>query len=515
MTSSRQAHSPTSSTGLLAFTALLVAACSPDEPVDPRGALVGIGAVIDQTGSVARPAWRDAAELAIEHANEGLALAGGLDDLVFALRFSDSTSIPSVASERAARLVREHGVVGIVSDTTTDTVAIGAAMYDSDPDNDLGVPLVCMACASPELNDPLAAHPSLVTQRTLRDRDGWIFRAAADANPESIALLNAAYELAEGGDLNRDGTWKIAVYVIDDELGNAYFESIRRARDRLYPRSNPDGSLRDEGLQLEIVRHPANIDANTYDWQSDLARLVDERNEEPQVNPLELATGEPIPEVVFDGRPDTIIEVTAPLFAASITRAYLEAGDVASAIRFLHHHNWRHDTTLVKLITLDIEGQEGISHAPLDNCDSSGAIFQDAFLERGASDVGLWDAHTYDATMSLQLAVLIAVVENGLTDPSQVTGDQVRAALPKTAGGPDAVPVVAGPAGFAAAVEAIRAGRAIDYVGASGPVDFDAEGNVRNDFVRYRLVGARFETELVYGCVADPETCATRAEVCD
>lgn len=508
--------SPQTRRSCLACAALMLSlGCSADEPADPRGSLVAIGAVIDQTGAVARPAWRDATEMAVEHANEGLALAGGLADLAFVLRFSDSTSVPRVAATRAARLVRERGVVGIVSDTTTDTVAIGASMYDADPDNDLAVPLVCMACASPELNDPLAAHPNLVTQRTLRDRDSWIFRTAADANPESIALLNAAHELGVGGDVNRDGTWKIAVYVIDDDLGNAYFESIRRARDRLYPRSNPDGTLRADGLQLEIVRHPPAVDANTYDWQSDLARLVDERNESPGVNPLMLRTGEPIPDVIFDGRPDTIIEVTAPLFAASITRAYLEAGDAVRNIQFLHHHNWRHDTTLIKLVTLNLENQGGISHATLDNCESSGTIFRDAFLARGAPQIGLWDAQAYDATMSLQLAAVIAIVDNGLVRPSDVTGAQIKAALPRVAGGPDAEPVVAGPAGFAAAVEAIRAGRAIDYVGASGPVDFDANGNVRNDFVRYRLEGTRFETELVYGCVADPETCATRSEVCE
>jgi hypothetical protein len=485
---------------------VLLLACAPDQPPDPQGAVVGIGAVIDQTGSLARPAWRDSAELAIEHANAGLERAGGWNDLVFVLRFSDSTNDPEIAAQRASALVRDRGAVAIVTDTSTDAVGIGSAQYDTDETNDLDVPIVCMGCPSPELNDPFAADANVVVQRALRDREGWIFRTSASSDPEATALLNAAYEI---GDRNGDGTRKVAIFVIDDDFGNAFFESIQEARDRNFPRVDRDGNFLADGIQLEIVRHDPDVDANTYDWQSDLARLVDNRNEEPEVNPLMIMTGEPIPDVILDGEPDVIMEVTFPLFAASMTRAYLEDAD--GSIPFLHHHNWRHDTTLVKLVTLDIEGQSGISHAVLANCESSGAIFSQAIIARTGT-VGIWDAQTYDAVMAIQLAVLIAMQDDG--DPRAITGERIRAALPLVSaeGG---VEITTGPEGFATAVEAIRNGEPIDYLGASGPVDFDENGDVRNDFVRYRVSASSFETELVYGCVSDPDTCAPIENTCD
>ncbi|AKF04747.1 hypothetical protein [Sandaracinus amylolyticus] len=492
----------------------LALGCAPDDATRAGPNVVTIGAVIDQTGSNARPQWRDAAELAIAHANRGLELAGGHRDLRFELRFSDSSGVPRVAMDRALAMTRDHAVAGLITDTTEDVLAIAGTQYDPEVD-DVGVPIVCMACTSPELGDPIAADPDFVRQQAMRDRDHWVWRTAADSDPEAVALLHAARALGDRGDTNGDGVWKVAFYVVDDEFGNGFFEGIQRARDRSYPLIDPTGDFIRGGLRLEIVRHAPDIDANTHRWDADLAALTDDRNEEPEVNPGVSRPGEPLPDFVIDGEPDAIVEITFPLFAASITRAYVQAGDEVRAMPFLHHHNWRHETTLVRLVGFDTDGQEGVSHAVLDNCQTSGRTFAESMRDEVGHEAGIWDAQTYDAAMALMLATLIAIEETDPATNAQVEGTAVRDALARVSSGDAAATtIVAGPEGFAEAVRAIRDGTPIEYEGASGPVDFDAAGDVRNNFVHYRVEGARFVDQRTFGCVADPEGCAVVEGAC-
>ena len=483
-----------------------------DEPAT-SGRLVPLGAVIDQTGALARPSWRASAFLAIDHANAGLKAAGGFEDLALRLAFSDSVGNDKVALKRAVRLVAEEGVRGIVTDTTSNALALMATQYDVDPANDLAVPLICMACTSPDFGNRRAFDGDPVLQASLRDTEHWSYRTTADSDPEALALLNAARALGNGGDLNGDGTWKLAIYLNRAESG--FLDSIRRARDTHFPLIDGSGRLLREGLRLEVVGHDSEVDANTHDWSREVRRLVDGINEEPELNPGLQRPGEPIPDEVYDGRPDVVIEVTFPLFAASLTRAYVQAGEEVSDISFIHHHSWRHDTTVVKLRAVNIQGHEGVSHAVLDNCDSSGGIFRQALLERTGRLPGIWDAHTYDATMVLALATLVAAARDDGDDPSALTGTQIRDALRTLVMPPaGAVLVTAGAQGFADAVAAVRNGQPIDYLGASGPVDFDPDGNVRNNFVRFRYEGYDFNDQATFDCVGDPAKCPLVERTC-
>jgi hypothetical protein len=470
--------------GAALLTGALAAACGGDESAG-SGRTVVLGAVIDQTGSIARPAWKAAVELAIDDANAGLRQAGGYHDLVFELGFTDSTNDPTVALMRGTELVRIDAAKGLVADTSADDIELNRTHYDDDPNNDLGVPIICMACTSPSINNAGAADPAdLVKTNTWRNAMGWNFRTSADSDPEAVALLNAAHGLGNAGDTNSDGKWKISVYAIDDAYGNGFFAGFERGRDANYP-----------GLILEKVNHPRQVDANTHDWAGDLSKLTDDRNEQT---------------AAVDGRPDAIVEVTFPLFAASITRSYIDAGNTVAAIPFLHHHNWRHDQTLVKLQSVDIDGHIGVSHAVLDNCEQSGQTFRSALLARTGKKPGFWDAQAYDAMMSLALATVIALHTGGLTDPIGLVGAQLRDAMPaiSRAGGEK---IYAGAAEFARAVAAIRAGGAIDYEGPSGPLDFDALGNVRNKFVLFEVVANDFTDKEAYDCVADLASCPTVA----
>jgi branched-chain amino acid transport system substrate-binding protein len=64
--------------------------------------------------------------------------------------------------------------------------------------------------------------------------------------------------------------------------------------------------------------------------------------------------------------------------------------------------------------------------------------------------------------------------------------------------------VHAGREGVARAVAALREGKKINYEGASGPMDFDVNGNVKNVLQRYRAEDGDFTTVESFDCVTDP-----------
>ncbi len=474
---------------------VVLAGCgSGDKSVPPN---VSFGLIIDLTGSIAHPQWNDAAAIAIGHANDGLDLAGDDRDIRFGLRLADSQNLSKITVDRAGDLIG-RGSKAVVVDTSENAVANLRTVYDTDTNNDIAVPVICIACTSPELGDPAATVPNRAEESALRNEQRWGFRTSTSSDAEAMLLLKIARGMGDRGDVNGDAINKLGLEIVKDLDGTGFLRGIEKARPAIYPQ-----------LIVEVVRHSPEIDVDAHDWNDDLVRLTNDRNEE--------RSG------AVDGPADVILEATYPLYAASLTRAYLEAG--AQDTPFLHHHNWRHDQTLIKLSTFDIEGHEGVSHAIVDNCDTSGTTFWRAIEERTGRGPSLFDAQTYDAVMLLALAAVVAIEEHGVT-PQDLSPGQLRDALQTLsaipAGDPrfDAtleasrVPVDAGAEGFKLAVETIRGGLPIDYVGASGPVDFDEYGNVGGNFVRYRVEQGRFVDVVTYECLVDPAECPASTKLC-
>jgi ABC-type branched-subunit amino acid transport system substrate-binding protein len=468
--------------------------------------------VLDQTGPLANESWKDSALLAVEQANAGLKLAGGFHDALFGMVVADSISDPEVTLLRGQKLIAD-GAVAIITDTGEDALALTATQYDASSKNDLGVPVICTGCTSPKLGDPFASHFDEVRQKSYRDRELWGYRTSADSIPEAKALLTAIESRGSKGDINHDGRWKIALYVIDDDFGNGFVEGFKAARDELFPWVDIKNVLSCErgaisafcntGLRIEVIRHPPGVDANSYNWSDDLTLLLDEFNDAPTDNP-----GQPISK---DGEPDYIVEATFPLFAAGFTRAHVDANE---ATPLFHTHNWRHFQTLVKLLNTDVDGHAGVSHAVLDNCDEAGRPFASALFAKTGRGPGLWDAQHYDATMVTMLASLVAISDMSTPNASKLKGVQVRDALSRVSDkSAEAVKVTGGAEGFADAVKAIRKGLPIDYVGASGPVDFDENGNVKNDFVSFEVVRGLFVDRITHDCTGDVD-CSPKKGAC-
>lgn len=122
-----------------------------------------------------------------------------------------------------------------------------------------------------------------------------------------------------------------------------------------------------------------------------------------------------------------------------------------------------------------VDGVEGT--APIVEPDTpTFNIYAADYTATFADDVGIFGGNQYDAAALLVLAIEAA----GTTD-----GPAVRDALFQVSR-PDGSDPFFGPGDLGQALTRIREGSGIDYEGASGPVDFDARGDVVSDYETWR-----------------------------
>lgn len=166
---------------------------------------------------------------------------------------------------------------------------------------------------------------------------------------------------------------------------------------------------------------------------------------------------------IFEKDPDVIINAAYPTDITVILKQWYQmdlggnwlGAEVAKA------------PTLPKTLGYNIYGGfEGVSTALPDN--DSREIFDQAWTkEYGEAEQSVFSAHAYDGTMIAALAIEKA---GTATDTAAI-----RDAIKKVANPPGEIVTVNE---FAKAKELIAAGKEIQYVGASGPVDFDQHGDV-------------------------------------
>ena len=110
--------------------------------------------------------------------------------------------------------------------------------------------------------------------------------------------------------------------------------------------------------------------------------------------------------------------------------------------------------------------------------------------------------HTqYDAVMVLGLAMNIAKDLNGPAIKDAMR--QVHAA--------NGTPVGTGPAEYRKAIDLIKAGRPIKYHGATGPIEFDANGDVTGPALVWKITGGKIETDRVIS-IEEMQTLFKRVE---
>ena len=141
----------------------------------------------------------------------------------------------------------------------------------------------------------------------------------------------------------------------------------------------------------------------------------------------------------------------------------------------------------------------------MDNAQVAGPhvdAFNNAFQVKWGTDSKGPGVHTqYDAVMVLGLAMNIA---------KDLTGPSIREAVRKvhTPGG---TPVGTGPAEYRKALELIKAGKPIKYYGATGPVEFDVNGDVTGPALVWKITGGKIETDRIIS-IEDMQALTKRVE---
>jgi branched-chain amino acid transport system substrate-binding protein len=79
-----------------------------------------------------------------------------------------------------------------------------------------------------------------------------------------------------------------------------------------------------------------------------------------------------------------------------------------------------------------------------------------------------------------------------------LTGPSIRDAI-RRVHTPGGTPVGTGPAEFKKALELIRAGRPIKYSGATGPIEFDANGDVSGPALVWKINNGQIVTDRTIG----------------
>lgn len=277
--------------------------------------------------------------------------------------------------------------------------------------------------------------------------------------------------------MNGDGKVKIAVYNGDETFGNSAANDVITLARQL--QTSP-------AVLIEQRRHPANADPNTYDWAADLEMLTNERNE---------------PTNVADAVPDFIVAATFAQYYIPIIKTWRVSGFDRRVKRMAHFHTFRIQSAGNALGAYG-NGQEGVSHVLLDN-EESGEIFARDYQAAFGHTPRYRDSHYYDNALSLMLATWRAA--RALPDPLAVTGAEVRDALPGLAD-TNAGIVRPGVAAITAGIKTLDAGGTINYEGASGPLDYDANQNIKNRLAHYRLVDGQYVDVTRYDCVKASDT---------
>ena len=437
----------------------------------PKTSTILIGQVLDRTGSIATPSWADSIRLAVGTANQALKQAGHLE-LRFEIADANSGNAPDMSRAGAQQLVK-RGVKALITDSSQDDIAIGMLSYDGDASHALDVPVVCMACTSPQINKPEATDNDPVKQAALRNGNGWNFRTTMSDAYQAHLLAHLLTSGGKNGDVNGDGHFKLSIYASDDPYGHGFSESLKKDVMDLVA----DASV-------EQIFHNVKATPAEYPWASDVAKLTDKHNESTGKN---------------DGLPDAVVVISFPKFEISFTKAYLDSG---SKVRLVHTHNFR-AARVLEVLSVAVDGQEGTSQAVLSDGDSARLFTEDLKALTGQVPA-FRDATAYDAAMTVMLATMWAAKHNGLADPALVSGAMVRDSM-RAINDQNGEPVAAGAAGFLRALQLIEQGKPINYQGASGPCDYDEHGNVVAQLARFRVAHGQFVDVEKFDCLHDAQ----------
>jgi branched-chain amino acid transport system substrate-binding protein len=455
---------------LIVGAVVLALGCTTTEDEDsmPPDA-IRIAALVDQTGTSASLAFSGTIRLAFNQMNEGLRMSTQ-SSVQFGLLLRDTASKSAQAVRQAEDAVMNFGARALITEISADTIAVNALNYREWP---LAVPVNCFACSSSFINNPMATDADPLKQIAERDEKNYLHRLFMNSKYEAAVQMRVAMSRGNNGDINGDGRFKVDLIATDDPYGKGWESALRMKMQEMHP----------EDSSVEVMYVDPRVNDTSYNWNTDLSKLVDKRNE--------LTNAE-------DGEPDTVFLALLPVGSAAATKAYREAGytiplQATTAFRRLH---------ILRSLGAVAEGVEGGS--PRAAAGDSGAALVEAFKAEYGEDPEMLTSGAYDCAVTHMLAALVAIGTSG--NPALATPDAIRQSLDKI-NDPAGVKVGVGPAEFARAADLIKSGKTINYQGATGDTTFDKYGNTFPVMVHYRVEDRQFKELHTYVCSEEHPLC--------
>jgi ABC-type branched-subunit amino acid transport system substrate-binding protein len=417
-------------------------------------ATLAIGALVDQTGASTSPHFRLAVELAAQQMNAALQRLGA--PMRFAVAAGDTKSDPARSATEARRLITEQHAIGLVADSSGDTLAVNRLNYD--PASGLPqVPITCFQCSSSFIHDPQVTDTDPLMQAAERDGQHWLFRAFYDARFEAAVIVRIA--MARLRPTGHADAMRMAVYY--------------------------DGGHRSLAEQIQKV------------LPSLCAKCTVTTTAAGQV--AEIAAG--WPGVLGSGASaaDIVVVAMLPAAATEAIQSYRKGGWKTPIVS---NNSFRRDYIL-RQVGAPANGLEGSSVLLADK-GAAGRDFLNAFQAAYRERAEVTSSGAYDSAATLMLAAVLA--SDGGRNPAKATPAAVREALTRI-NAPHGLAVRPATTDYAAAIRAIRAGRPVDYQGAYDPMNWDAVGNIYPQMVRWTVEQGRFVEHELYDCTNAKPLC--------
>jgi hypothetical protein len=470
----------------LSLATLAVPACGSDStPSTPATDMV-VGAMLPRTGPNANTDWVSAVELAVLDMNTALSMAKSkmVKPINFKINELDTASVEQTAFDAMGTFLTAGAKI-VVTEASNAAIGGNKANYAATGD-DGRLPLISFTATSATLNKADAVDAEPTRQAALQDLDNWFFRTCQISDALSAIRLRSVFSASAtsdsggNGDVNGDGRVRVVWIGTSDTSTQASITGDRKAFDT-YVATLPAGS---PTYVAETVTFDPGTTPEGFDYTAPIALATD--------NFLGIDT------TLDMGAPDLIINKALTNVAIPFIKAYKQ--NTANTTAIFQDGSFRRNSLLASL-GATADGQRGVSNIAYMN-NASGTIFKTEQQAVTGWAPAAYESQGYDAMALALLSMVKASITAG--DPLAVTSLQTRDAL-TTLNTPGALVIRTGATELKKGIEAIIAGTAINYEGASGTVDFDAVGNVKNLAVLWQIEGGQFVEKQTFDCVTSAD----------
>lgn len=522
----------------LCAVSVFAVGCSGDDEMP--GKPLTLGAIVDQTGNNSELSWLTAVEFATNQWNEAL-VAEGITSFHFRNSVQNSENdVAGGENSRAIARIREAVLDGAKA-ASIDTTQIAEEVNKPKNMNQFLIPMQCSSCTGGSFLSPTSAAVAGDDQLTAsrRNSDFWMSRTIMSTGLQAQVVSQLIRASARGcptclpGDINGDGFLKVVNFGSNEAFGSATTTAVATELLKLY---TPEQRRL---IHFERFLHDNKTDPRDIDFVGAVTRLTNATNEDlppadgttASVNAHLFATDPGVSP--NDGAPDFITVATFGRNDVAYITEIRNRGIAGygsgpeSTMRSLHFQTFRFSSNLLSLGEL-AEGEVGVSHVVLDG--PGGDKFAADFQAKYGIVPVYRDSIYYDNAMTM-LTALFTAMQGVDNNPDALDGAMVRRVMPcSSIGSARLIPATCTPVppaticaarpdldcpagdnitaygpgveGIRTAIRAIQANQPIEYTGASGPVDYDIAGNVKNKVANYTVQNGRYVDLAQFDCVA-------------